>query len=411
MKIQIGCPENKMVSATLQIGGSKSETNRLLLLKALFPAIEIDNASDSDDSHAMKTALASSESVIDIHHAGTAMRFLTAYFASRESKEIVLTGSQRMKQRPIKILVAALRELSADINYIENEGFPPIRISGKKLSGSKVHLNANVSSQYITALLLIGATLENGLELNLEGTITSVPYIQMTLSLLHEAGIRSEFIGNKIKVFPVLKEIPAKKITVESDWSSASYLYSIVALSEVGSQISLSYFKSDSFQGDRELSDIYNFLGVETQFFEGTITITKTDKILAENLQLDLNRTPDIAQTLAVSCFGLGIGCELIGLHTLKIKETDRLQAIKNEIEKLGGTVDITNDSLRLHPNNNINSGIAIATYDDHRMAMAFAPLGLMVPIVIKNAEVVSKSYPNFWQDIKTIGFSIKQTD
>nr|MBP7397879.1 3-phosphoshikimate 1-carboxyvinyltransferase [Flavobacterium sp.] len=315
--------------SSIKITGSKSETNRLLLLQALYPNLVLDNTSNSDDSEVMLKALQNSQlltpnsQLIDVHHAGTAMRFLTAYFSIQEEKEVVLTGSSRMKERPIKILVDALNQLGAEISYEENEGFPPIRIKGKKLTQNKVSLPANVSSQYISALLLIAPKLENGLELTLEGEITSVPYIKMTLALLNEIGVKTSFVGNKISVKPQFT-IHNSQFTIESDWSSASYWYSIVALSEIGTQISLSSYKKNSLQGDSALANIYQDFGVETVFNEdNSITISKTKNHQLSIVNYQLNNCPDIAQTITVTCFGLGIGCDLTGLHTLKIKETD----------------------------------------------------------------------------------------
>lgn len=400
----------------IAITGSKSETNRLLLLKALYPEISITNISASDDSEVMQKALASADEIIDVHHAGTAMRFLTAYFALREGREVVLTGSPRMKQRPIGVLVGALQSLGADITYIENEGLPPLKIKGKKLSGGKVSIQANISSQYITALLLIGSKLEKGLELTLEGEITSMPYIQMTLGLLAQVGIKTKFKDNVITVFSEseIKNLKSE-IVVESDWSSASYFYSIIALSEIGASVSLSYYKSGSLQGDSALSQIYEQFGVHTEFKNDTITLTKTRNPQPGTVKLNLNNTPDIAQTIAVTCFGLGIGCHLAGLHTLKIKETDRLSALKTELEKLGASVEITDDTLTLQSHNGFNGlsgagkqGEAIDTYNDHRMAMAFAPLAVKKPVVINDAGVVSKSYPDFWDDLATLGFVVQ---
>ena len=396
--------------SSIKITGSKSETNRLLLLQALYPNLVLDNTSNSDDSEVMLKALQNSQlltpnsQLIDVHHAGTAMRFLTAYFSIQEEKEVVLTGSSRMKERPIKILVDALNQLGAEISYEENEGFPPIRIKGKKLTQNKVSLPANVSSQYISALLLIAPKLENGLELTLEGEITSVPYIKMTLTLLNEIGVKTSFVGNKISVKPQFT-IHNSQFTIESDWSSASYWYSIVALSEIGTQISLSSYKKNSLQGDSALANIYQDFGVETVFNEdNSITISKTKNHQLSIVNYQLNNCPDIAQTITVTCFGLGIGCDLTGLHTLKIKETDRLEALKIELTKLGATISVTNESLTLVASNHINENIAIDTYQDHRMAMAFAPLALKISLTINQAEVVSKSYPDFWEDLKIIG-------
>jgi 3-phosphoshikimate 1-carboxyvinyltransferase len=319
-----------------------------------------------------------------------------------------------MKERPIKILVDALRQLGAEISYEQNEGFPPIRIKGKKLTQNKVSLQANVSSQYISALLLIAPKLENGLELTLEGEITSVPYIKMTLALLNEIGVETSFADNKIVVKPQTINYKPQIISVESDWSSASYFYSIIALSEIGTEITLSSYKKNSLQGDSVLAEIYKDFGVETVFDNNKIQLKKVDNCQLSTINCQLNSSPDIAQTIAVTCFGLGIGCHLTGLHTLKIKETDRLDALKTELSKLGASVTVTNDSLTLQsyslPLGEFSrGGVAIKTYQDHRMAMAFAPLALKTDIIIEEAEVVSKSYPAFWVDLKTIGFAIEE--
>ena len=393
----------------INITGSKSESNRLLLLQALYPQIQIENLSNSDDSVLMQKALASKEANIDIHHAGTAMRFLTAYFSIQNNREVTITGSSRMKERPIKILVDALKTLGADITYLENDGFPPLKIKGKELTKSKVTLNANVSSQYISALLLIASKLENGLELTLNGQITSVPYIKMTLSLLESIGVETKFVDNIITVKPNAVGIEPQTLVVESDWSSASYFYSLIALSDIGTEISIASYKEDSLQGDSVLASIYTRFGVKTTYTNQKITLRKTENSNIDSIiEMDLKNAPDIAQTIAVTAFGLGLECYMVGLHTLKIKETDRLVALKNELEKLGAEVTITNASLHIKSTSTIKSKVAIATYNDHRMAMAFAPLGLKTSIIIENADVVSKSYPQFWEDLKTIGFDLK---
>ncbi|GAA4277144.1 3-phosphoshikimate 1-carboxyvinyltransferase [Aquimarina mytili] len=389
---------------TLQITGSKSETNRLLILQALYPNIKIENVSNSDDSQLMQKALASNDEIVDIHHAGTAMRFLTAYFAVKDARETILTGSKRMKERPIKILVEALEQLGCSISYEEKSGYPPIRIQGKRPIGNRVSLQANISSQYISALMLIASFLPEGLEISLVGKVTSVPYINMTLSLLSDIGIKGTYDNNVITIEST-KEVASKSVVVESDWSSASYFYSIVALSDQAS-VTLGSYKKESYQGDSSLVEIYKYLGVETIYGENTITLKKVSNPEYQLPQgLDLSNSPDIAQTIAVTCFGLGIGCYLTGLHTLKIKETDRLEALKTEIEKLGGNVDITEDSLRLEPSAVIKKEVVISTYNDHRMAMAFAPLALRTSLSIEDANVVSKSYPDFWADLKKLGF------
>ncbi len=393
----------------VSITGSKSESNRLLLLQALYPEIEINNLSNSDDSVLMQKALESEDNIIDIHHAGTAMRFLTAYFSTQVGREVILTGSKRMKERPIKILVDALKDLGAEIYYTENEGYPPLRIKGKRLTKKEVSLEANVSSQYISALLLVASKLEQGIELTLVGKITSVPYINMTLALLKEIGIETEFVENKIMVKPFSNAPEKTKLTVESDWSSASYFYSVAALSDVGTEIKLSSYKKNSLQGDSVLAEIYNQFGVETTYEDESILLKKKEDISGhDKIELDLSNAPDIAQTISVTAFGLGQECYLTGLHTLKIKETDRLVALKTELEKFEATVNITDDTLHLKASDSIKEDVSVATYNDHRMAMAFAPLGLRTPFVIEDAEVVSKSYPEFWEDFKSIGFSLK---
>jgi 3-phosphoshikimate 1-carboxyvinyltransferase len=395
------------LEAQIAITGSKSETNRLLLLQALFPNIILENTSNSDDSEVMQKALNGNDEIVDIHHAGTAMRFLTAYFAVSEGREVVLTGSPRMQERPIQVLVEALEQLGAQITYEKEVGYPPIRIKGQKITAHKVSIPANVSSQYISALLLVAPKLENGIELTLVGEITSVPYIKMTLALLDDLDIQTSFIGNVITVHPK-KEVETKVMTVESDWSSASYFFSLVALAKTAT-ISLTSYKETSLQGDSALVEIYKQMGVTSEFEGNRITLTKQNDFVYTDLNLELNNTPDIAQTIVVTCLGLGIGCHLTGLHTLKIKETDRLEALRIELTKLGADISVTNDSLTLVATKNIKEDVNIATYNDHRMAMAFAPLGLKVPIIIDNAEVVSKSYPDFWSDLKSLGFIVVQ--
>ncbi|MFM1754880.1 MAG: hypothetical protein RLZZ236_1819 [Bacteroidota bacterium] len=394
-------------NAAIKITGSKSETNRLLLLKALFPNITLANTSNSDDSEVMQKALNGSDTIVDIHHAGTAMRFLTAYFAVNAGREVVLTGSSRMQERPIKILVEALEQLGAVITYEKEVGYPPIRIKGQKITASKVTLAANVSSQYISALLLVASKLENGLELTLEGEITSIPYIKMTLALLNDLNIQTSFEGNVITVAPK-PAVETKEMVVESDWSSASYYFSIAALAD-DAAITISSYKANSLQGDSALVNLYQAMGVESTFNGNQLTLTKQVNFNYQDVTFDLNNTPDIAQTIVVTCLGLGIGCHLTGLHTLKIKETDRLEALRIELTKLGANISVTNDSLTLAATKTINPNVTIATYNDHRMAMAFAPLAFRVPIFIENAEVVSKSYPDFWEDLKRIGFAIEK--
>ena len=308
-----------------------------------------------------------------------------------------------MQERPIGILVDALRQLGADIIYLKNEGYPPLLIKGKRLTASEVSLSANISSQFITALMLIAPSLPYGLCLQLEGKITSVPYIEMTLSLLHQIGVKATFSGQHIQVFPK-KDITQATHAVESDWSSASYYFSMIALSK-DADITLSTYKENSLQGDKVLMDIYEPLGVNSIIKNNTLYLQK-QALGSKPIQLDLSDAPDIAQTIAVTCYGLGVACDLTGLHTLKIKETDRLVALQKELTKLGAIIEVTDKSLHLRKRTNpIHPNVLIETYHDHRMAMAFAPLALLVPIRIQDADVVSKSYPGFWKDLGRLGF------
>lgn len=408
MKLHLSAPENKTLNSAIKITGSKSESNRLLLLQALYPNIKIENLSNSDDAVVMQKGIKVTKGEVDIHHAGTAMRFLTTYFSCAECKEVVLTGSKRMTERPIGVLVDALKSLGADITYLENIGYPPLHIKGKKIAQQKVSLPANISSQYISSLLLTAPSLDNGLELELVGKITSVPYIKMTLALLTQIGVENSFEGNTIKVAPK-KAVDNATLVVESDWSSASYYYSIVAMSAVGTEITLSAYKKDSLQGDSVLADIYTDFGVETNFLDNKVVLKKVNGKEKTLITKDLSNAPDIAQTIAVTTFGLGLGCHLTGLHTLKIKETDRLEALKTELTKLGASIEVTDKTLTIKQTSKINKDIAIDTYNDHRMGMAFAPLALKTTIFINDAGVVSKSYPDFWTDLKQLQFGIKE--
>ena len=387
---------------TLNIGGSKSETNRLLLLQSLYPNLQIENASPSKDSEAMYRGLHSGESTIDIGDAGTAMRFLTAYYAACQNKDVILTGSARMQERPIGILVEALRQLGAAIYYSKGEGFPPLHIQGKQLEGGTLSIKANVSSQYISALLLVAPSFANGLSLHLDGEITSFPYLRMTLSLLNELGIVGTFEDNTFTIEHTPAVAP-QMIVVEPDWSSASYFYSMIALSPVGTSLYMNHYKERSLQGDRIVADIYQSFGVRTIFWGDKIQLIKERELLSPIFSYNLMDCPDIAQTIAVTCFGLGIECFLSGLHTLNIKETNRLEALKNELTKLNAEVHISKEEIWVGSARKITRNISIDTYNDHRMAMAFAPLALKVPIIINDVEVVEKSFPDFWEQFESI--------
>ena len=400
--------DNKDFSGFFKISGSKSISNRLLILKYLFSGITIKNLSNSDDTKVLEKYLKKTSTIIDIGHAGTAMRFLTAFLAIKEDQQFILMGSERMKKRPIKILVDSINKLGSNITYTQKKGYPPIKIKGKKINGGEIILNSNISSQYITALILIAPVLKEGLKIFLDGLVTSKPYITMTLSLLSDLGIKNKFEKNIITINPT-KKINELIYSVESDWSSLSYYYSIIALSK-NSKINVGNFYEKSTQGDRKLVEIYSKLGVDTKFLkkEGRVILSKKPVFRTpKKITLHLVDNPDIAQTILVTCLGLGILCNISGLHTLKIKETNRLKAMKNELKKLGADVKIKSESICLLPLKKINKNISINTYKDHRMAMAFSPLALLVPIKIKDPDVVSKSYPNFWKDLKSINYKI----
>lgn len=397
-----------LTNKTIQITGSKSISNRLLILKQLFNTIIIENLSNSQDTQLLEKALKSEDDVIDIHHAGTAMRFLTSYYAIQDGKTTVLTGSERMKQRPIRYLVDALKSLGAKISYVENEGFPPLKIIGKKLEKSSVTIPAHISSQFISSLMLIGGSLENGLEINLEGEITSRPYLEMTLKILRSVGITNQWNGNQIVISPNMQTEKNSQIipfVVESDWSSASYFYSLAAIGR--ETINLRSFKPYSLQGDSVLREIYwKYFGVNTisEGAESRISLLPENYFtFPEKIVLNMNDCPDIAQTLCVTATALKIPFEITGLATLKVKETDRLTALKNELFKIGCITEITDESIESVKFFEPNENISIETYNDHRMAMSFAPFCLITDLTIENPEVVEKSYPEFWKDLENI--------
>jgi len=398
----------RSIIGEIKISGSKSESNRLLILRAYTSFFKIFNLSDSDDTNTMISALKSEDEKIDIGHAGTAMRFLTSYYSSIINSSKILTGSERMKQRPISILVDALNNIGAEIEYLESEGYPPIRLKGKLITNNLVSLPANVSSQYISSLMMLGISLRDGLKINLSTKITSLPYIKMTKILIERLGGEVIIQSDKIIVKPFLANSISDQ-TVESDWSSASYFYSLVALSDY-SEITISTFFKKSIQGDSRVENIYRKFGVETSFRDNKIHLKKNNIELPDIISINLEDNPDLAQTIIITCLGLGVDCNLKGLHTLKIKETDRLMALKKEIEKFDvDRVEVSDQSITLKNNSKLKSGITIDTYNDHRMAMSFAPLSLINPLIINNPEVVSKSYSNFWNDLKSVGFNISQ--
>lgn len=391
----------------VQISGSKSISNRLLILDALYKDLRCENLSDSQDTKVLQKALSSTQDTIDIHHAGTAMRFLTAYFAIQSDRSVILTGSTRMKQRPISELVHALRDLGADITFTENEGYPPLQINGRTLKGGAIHLPGDVSSQFISALLLIGPFLPEGLEIRLTGDILSRPYIEMTLTLLKKVGFDSQFKDNVISVSPYNLESSASQIRyfhVESDWSSASYYYSMAAISR--QSIRLKNFKNYSYQGDSQLKEIYwKYFGINTvtDIQELSISLLPENHQSVSRIELDMRTCPDLAQTLCITAAAKKIPFQITGLKTLKIKETDRLLALHNELKKIGCNTIITEESIESTHFFEISEPIEIQTYNDHRMALSFAPYALIQSLTIQDPNVVEKSYPMFWNHFDQI--------
>lgn len=405
MKYRITAPA--LLKASVKLPASKSICNRALILNALsYSPYDIQNLSDCDDTEVMVKALNSNERDFDIKAAGTAMRFLTA-FLSKVVGEWTITGTERMKNRPIKILVDALNALGAKVEYMEKEGYPPLRIFGSALQGGEILLAGGVSSQYISALLMIAPLMENGLTLHLEGNIISKPYINLTLQLMAQYGVKAEWNGSTIKVRP--QEYNPIPFTVESDWSAASYWYAMMALSRNAEIELLGLFKN-SLQGDSTGAKLFAQLGVGTTFTERGVLLRRNGNSI-KKLNYNFVNEPDLAQTFVVACVLMNTPFRFTGLQSLKIKETDRIEALKAELRKLGYLLTDSNDSIlewngeRCEPEEHP----VIATYEDHRMAMAFAPAALVRPegIEIADPEVVSKSYPHFWEDLKAAGYSI----
>jgi 3-phosphoshikimate 1-carboxyvinyltransferase len=418
--------KDKSVSGTVQLTGSKSECNRALVIEALSDGrVKVENVSDAADTVTLEAILKSKiksqkskvltsgeseienpKSEINIGPAGTAMRFLTAYFILQDD-EIILTGSERMKQRPIGILVDALRELGAHIEYVENDGFPPLKIKGgfEQLT-NQISIKGNISSQYITALLLIAAKLPLGLELHIEGDLTSKPYVEMTLAMLLQAGIKHNWSDNIIRILP--QEFASNILPVEPDWSAASYWYAIAALADTA-ELFLPGLTAYSLQGDSVITELMANFGITSQFKNGGVYLQKEAKPIIRKI-FDLNECPDLAQTIIVVCAALGHDATFTGLETLKIKETDRVKALQNELAKIGVKLVEKGQVYKLDcSEKHLPERIFINTYEDHRMAMAFAPLALLIPEVeIEDAQVVEKSYPAFWQDLQKTGFEVK---
>ena len=393
--------------ANIIIPGSKSESNRLIILSSLFENISLENISNSDDTNHLLNAINTKSNVINVGHAGTAMRFLVSYLSLTTDADVQLIGSERMHNRPIKILVDSLRQIGASIEYIDKLGYPPILIRPSKLSVNKLHIDTSKSSQFISSLLLIAPRIPGGLEIELSGKETSKPYIDMTVDLLNKIGVKIIAKKKYFKVFELQKINPIK-ISVESDWSSASYFYSIVAMAEIGYSITLSRFNKSSLQGDSTIAEIYKVFGVKTIYTEKKIKLEKV-KSNMDKFSYNLTSNPDLAQTICITCLGLGYSCHLTGLHTLKIKETDRLIALRNELGKFDLKVTINEDSISFGRHKDIlKPNVMIETYDDHRMAMSFACLAMKTNIIICNPSVVTKSYISFWLDLEKIGINLQ---
>jgi len=407
-------PKYSFINGIIQLNGSKSISNRVLIIDALCGfKIDMKNLSNADDTIFLQNLLKSDEEVLDAGAGGTTFRFLTAFLATQTDRTVILTGSERMQQRPIKILVDALLKLGADITYINKEGFPPLRINGKKLKGGTITLPADTSSQYITALLLIAPTLEDGLELHLKGTVVSVPYIRMTLKIMEYFGVQTYFEGNIIRIKPGAY-LP-KSFFIEGDWSAASYFYAIAALSEQA-EIELKGLTNQHIQGDCVIADIARNFGIETTYAGYSLVIKKTENITLKSFEYDFLKCPDLAQTVIAFCAALKVPIHCKGLQTLRIKETDRIVALDTELQKLGlGALietDANNWLLKIKDTSVHQApSVTIATYEDHRMAMAFTPLVMKIgSLEIEKPSVVTKSYPFFWFDLERLGFQIKES-
>lgn len=400
----------KSIDATIKLPASKSISNRALILNALsVDAQPIENLSSCDDTQVMIDAFESGSNLIDVKAAGTAMRFLTA-FLSKIPGEWIITGTERMRERPIYILVDALKSLGARIEYLGKAGCPPLKIKGSALDGGEIHLSGEVSSQFISALLMIAPTMTKGLTIHLEGNIISIPYIKLTLGMMAQFGVKAYWEGNLIKIYP--EDYRPTHYTVESDWSAASYWYEIAALSDKAEIILQGLFKG-SMQGDSKVAELFTDLGINTEYIEGGVKLTKTGNVTKKLFHNFINE-PDLAQTFVVTCCLMNIPFMFTGLQSLKIKETDRIEALKAEMRKLGYIIKDSENSIlewtgeRCEPQANI----VIKTYEDHRMAMAFAPAAIKVEgLKIAEPKVVSKSYPDYWIDLKNCGFTVADAE
>ena len=404
-KIQLRKGPEAIKNVTIQLSASKSESNRALIIQALSnQPIKLHNISDARDTQTMMRLLSSADKEWDVLDAGTTMRFLTAYLAIKGENQKI-TGTERMQQRPIKVLVESLRELGAEIEYLNKEGYPPLRISKiRKQKVAYLKVQGNISSQYISALLMIAPALPNGLKIELVGEVFSRPYIEMTLGLMKEFGVTHEWKENVISIEP--QPYSSNEYTIESDWSGASYWLSMAALSD-GNTIRLKGLREESYQGDIRIREIMHGMGLITRFEGGELVIEKNTTI--SPLAIDFRSCPDLAQTVMVAATGLQSPLQMTGLESLRIKETDRIAAMQTELAKFG--VRLTEETpgfWEMERSEKLPEGpVTISTYEDHRMAMAFAPLAQLVPLEIEDPDVVKKSYPGFWEDCKKYGLKV----
>jgi 3-phosphoshikimate 1-carboxyvinyltransferase len=411
MNLKLNTP-SQSISGSIILPGSKSISNRVLIIKALSGLdFEIDNLSDSDDTQHLVNALVNYNSsyVIDVGHAGTDMRFLTA-FLSLKKGNYELTGSERLQERPMKDLVEILQIMGAQISYKKDEGYPPLLITGGQLIGGNAKINGNISSQFITALLLAAPYFTNGLNLTIVGDLVSKPYVEMTVELMREFGASVSWKDNEVSVKPIPYRYSKKTYVIESDWSAASYYYSLVALSQIGARLKVGALFQNSLQADAVCASIYRDFGINTEYLNNEIIISKVNKVNELFFEYHFIDCPDIAQTLVCTCIGLGQPFNFTGLQTLKVKETDRIIALQNECKKFGIELTVTENSIEWtgEVKTTETNPILIATYNDHRMAMSFATLSVVKrSMIIEDASVVSKSYPLFWEHLKHIGIEI----
>ena len=407
MKYVISAPQN-IIRESIEIPSSKSISNRMLIIRSLAGSeAPLQNLSGSDDTEVLAQALDNEKDIIDIGHAGTSMRFLAAYLCTRPG-EFVLTGSERMKQRPIGPLVDALKQLGAGIEYLETEGCPPLNIRGGEISGGSISIDAGISSQFISALMMIGPVLEGGLSIHLEGEVVSASYIKMTLALMNNCGANASFNGRQITIAQGVYSV--QDHSVESDWSGSSYWFSVAVLTP-GSDIILPHLNQPSLQGDSVQVQLFDSLGVRSTFSEEGLRIRSRSAALPDHYSYDFTQCPDLVQTMAVSLCALDIPFRFTGTITLRVKETDRIAALQTELKKVGFVLSsdprgewLEWDGTRCEPEDDP----IIHTYHDHRMAMAFAPLAIKLGrITIEDPAVVSKSYPSYWEDLIKAGFGI----